>query len=71
MDASVEPVDECPHCQRPFEIVHVKIRLMSVAMISACPNCAMALSQKLQRTAASLFKRLMLRLRAASGKRVR
>jgi hypothetical protein len=32
--------DLCPHCRCPFEIVVVKFRFHSTAMIASCPNCA-------------------------------
>jgi hypothetical protein len=33
--------DCCPHCRKPFEIVHVKLRLNGTATVACCPNCAM------------------------------
>ena len=32
--------DFCPHCFVAFEIVSVKFRFGRVAMVAACPNCA-------------------------------
>jgi hypothetical protein len=34
--------DRCPYCRSSFEIVGVKFRLSGVAVITACPNCAIA-----------------------------
>jgi len=34
--------DCCPYCRSPFEIVAVKFRLTSVAIVASCPNCGMA-----------------------------
>jgi hypothetical protein len=36
--------DICPHCRGPFEIVVVKFGFRSIAMVAACPNCALAAS---------------------------
>jgi hypothetical protein len=41
MSLSEDQADCCPHCRKPFEIVHVKFRLNGTAMIACCPNCAM------------------------------
>lgn len=41
MSLSEDQADCCPHCRKPFEIVHVKFRLNGSAMIACCPNCAM------------------------------
>jgi hypothetical protein len=41
MSLSEDQADCCPHCRKPFEIVHVKFRLSGTAMIAGCPNCAM------------------------------
>jgi hypothetical protein len=35
-----DQADCCPHCRKPFEIVHVEFRLNGTAMIGCCPNCA-------------------------------
>ena len=29
----------CPHCTTRLEVVHVKFRLASVAVVSGCPSC--------------------------------
>jgi hypothetical protein len=34
--------DLCPHCRGPFEIIVVKFGFRSIAMVAACPNCALA-----------------------------
>lgn len=34
--------DHCPRCGAAFEIVSVKFSLTRTAMLSACPNCAIA-----------------------------
>jgi hypothetical protein len=34
--------DVCPHCQEPFEIVHVTFKFNGTSMIACCPNCAVA-----------------------------
>ena len=34
--------DICPHCRGPFEIIVVKFGFRSIAMVGACPNCALA-----------------------------
>jgi hypothetical protein len=36
--------DICRHCRGPFEIVVVKFGFRSIAMVAACPNCALAAS---------------------------
>jgi hypothetical protein len=36
-----DQADCCPHCRKPFEIVHVKFRLNGTATVACCPNCAM------------------------------
>jgi hypothetical protein len=41
MSLSEDQADCCPHCRKPFEIVHVKFRLSGTAIIACCPNCAM------------------------------
>jgi hypothetical protein len=41
MSLSEDQADCCPHCRKPFEIVHVKFRLSGTAIIARCPNCAM------------------------------
>jgi hypothetical protein len=33
--------DLCPYCRGPFEIVGVKFRFRSTAMVASCPNCAL------------------------------
>jgi hypothetical protein len=33
--------DLCPYCRGPFEIVGVKFRFHSTAMVASCPNCAL------------------------------
>jgi hypothetical protein len=40
MSLSKDQADYCPHCRSLFEIVHVKFRFNSIAMIATCPNCA-------------------------------
>jgi hypothetical protein len=39
---SKDQADFCPHCLSLLEIVHVKFRFKSTAMIATCPNCAIA-----------------------------
>jgi hypothetical protein len=41
MSLSEDQADYCPHCRKPFEIVHVKFRFNGSAIIACCPNCAM------------------------------
>jgi hypothetical protein len=41
MSLGEDQADCCPHCRKPFEIVHVEFRLNGTAMIACCPNCAM------------------------------
>ena len=38
--------DRCPYCRSSFEIVYVKFRFSGVAMITACPNCAIASAEE-------------------------
>jgi hypothetical protein len=40
MSLGEDQADCCPHCRKPFEIVHVEFRLNGTAMIGCCPNCA-------------------------------
>jgi hypothetical protein len=42
MSLSEDQADCCPHCRSLFEIVHVKFRFNGTALISTCPNCAIA-----------------------------
>jgi hypothetical protein len=38
--------DRCPYCRSSFEIVYVKFRFSGVAMITTCPNCAIASAEE-------------------------
>src|ERR1700688_1316199 len=40
MSLSEDQADCCPHCRKPFAIVHVKFRLNGTATVACCPNCA-------------------------------
>jgi hypothetical protein len=42
MSLPEDRADCCPHCRSPFEIVQVKFRFNGTALISTCPNCAIA-----------------------------
>ncbi len=46
-------LDRCPHCRGGLEIVCVKFGLRGVAMISSCPNCAMAFAEECPAAGAS------------------
>jgi hypothetical protein len=35
-------LDKCEHCQARLEIIRLKFRFRSVAMVWACSNCAIA-----------------------------
>ena len=45
MRVVADPVDHCPYCRTRVEIVCLKFRFSSVATLSACPNCAMVVSE--------------------------
>jgi hypothetical protein len=42
IDSREKLTDCCPHCRIRLEIVSVKFKFGSVAMIASCPNCAIA-----------------------------
>lgn len=54
--------DFCPHCVVPFEIVFVKFRIRRVAMVVACPNCAVTFAD--EGTVAELWRPLKATARA-------
>lgn len=45
MNLVADLIDHCPHCRTRVEIVCLKFRFSSVATLSACPNCAMVISE--------------------------
>jgi len=45
MKGNISSTDHCPHCRHALEIVGVKFKLTGAAVISACPNCGMAIAE--------------------------
>jgi len=45
MKGNISSADHCPHCRHALEIVGVKFKLTGAAVISACPNCGIAIAE--------------------------
>jgi hypothetical protein len=48
--------DVCSSCRQRNDVVFLKIRLTSISMIMACPNCAMATADEKKLMARNLTK---------------
>jgi hypothetical protein len=67
MSLSEDQADCCSHCRMPFEIIHVKFRLSSTAIIASCPNCAMVSADVLPAAESQIIdkaKKLAIKTRA-------